>query len=229
VWHIAATFVHRLLRNGQKEHHVAICSELKEQTENDPNIISTIITDEDSWVYGYDPETKQQSSQWKTLNSPQPKKARQVWNSVRSTLICFSDTEGIMHKEFAPPGQRVNGNFCCDVLRGLRENIQHKRPVKWCKNFWALHHANTLIHMSFLVRQLLTATKMTVIPNPPCSPDLTPCDFFLFLKMKLKLKGQCLESIEEIQAKSQDVMKKLTQNDFQAVLPIMEILLGSRY
>jgi hypothetical protein len=34
----------------------------------------------------------------------------------------------------------------------------------------------------------------------PCSPDLTLCDFFLFPKLKLKPKGQRLESIEEIQA-----------------------------
>jgi hypothetical protein len=65
------------------------------------------------------------------------------------------------------------------------------------------------------VRQFLTSTKTTVIPHPPYSPDLTPCDFFLFPKMKLKLKGRCFESIEEIQAELQDVMKMLTQNDFQ--------------
>jgi hypothetical protein len=33
--------------------------------------------------------------------------------------------------------------------------------------------------------------------------------------MKLKLKGQHFDSIEEIQTKSQDIMKMLTQNDFQ--------------
>jgi hypothetical protein len=33
--------------------------------------------------------------------------------------------------------------------------------------------------------------------------------------MKLKIKGQCFDSTEEIQTESQDVMKTLTQNDFQ--------------
>jgi histone-lysine N-methyltransferase SETMAR len=67
---IAAKFVPRLLSNDQKEHCVAVCSELKDQTENDTYFISTIITGDESWVYGYDPETKQQSSQWKRPNSP---------------------------------------------------------------------------------------------------------------------------------------------------------------
>jgi hypothetical protein len=35
------------------------------------------------------------------------------------------------------------------------------------------------------------------------TPDLAPCDFFLFPKMKLKLKGRRFDTIEEIQAESQ--------------------------
>jgi hypothetical protein len=56
---------------------------------------------------------------------------------------------------------------------------------------------------------------MTIIPHPPYSPDLAPCDIFLFPKMKLKLKGRRFENIEYIQAELQDMMKMLMQNDFQ--------------
>jgi ABC-type antimicrobial peptide transport system permease subunit len=48
VWHIAAKFVPRLVSNDQKEHHIAICSDLKEQ------FVSTVITGNESWVCGYD-------------------------------------------------------------------------------------------------------------------------------------------------------------------------------
>jgi hypothetical protein len=37
-------------------------------------------------------------------------------------------------------------------------------------------------------------------PHPPHSPDMAPCDFFLFPKMKLKLKGRRFDTIEQIQA-----------------------------
>jgi hypothetical protein len=33
--------------------------------------------------------------------------------------------------------------------------------------------------------------------------------------MKLKLKGRCFDSTEEIQTESRDVIKMLTRNDFQ--------------
>jgi len=61
----------------------------------------------------------------------------------------------------------------------------------------------------------LAKNKIAVIPHPPYSPDLPPCDFFLFPKLKLKLKGCWFDNIEEIQAKSQTVLDTLTEKDFQ--------------
>jgi hypothetical protein len=52
-------------------------------------------------------------------------------------------------------------------------------------------------------------------PTPPYSPDLAPCDFFLFPKIKIKLKGRRFDTVEEIQAESQKVLNMLTQKDFQ--------------
>jgi len=49
-----------------------------------------IITDE-TWVYGYDPETKRQLSQRKSTDSPRPKKARQVLSKVKDMLFVLFD------------------------------------------------------------------------------------------------------------------------------------------
>jgi hypothetical protein len=56
---------------------------------------------------------------------------------------------------------------------------------------------------------------MPVIPHTPYSPDLVPCDFFLFPKMKLKLKGRRFDTIEEIQVDSYRVLDTLTEEDLQ--------------
>jgi hypothetical protein len=56
---------------------------------------------------------------------------------------------------------------------------------------------------------------MAVIPYPPYSPDLAPCDFFLFPEMKLKLKGRQFDITEEIQAELPIVLDTLTEKDFQ--------------
>jgi hypothetical protein len=162
---ISARFVPRLLSDDQNALRVSVCRELKQPTDG-PNFISNIITGDETWVYSYGPETKQQSSQWKSPNSPRPKKARQVRSIVKSLLIVSSDIQGIDHKEFVRPGQTVNGKFYCEILKRLRESIRCKRPDKWKKNNWFLHHDNAPAHTSLVVRQFLTSKNFTEIPHP---------------------------------------------------------------
>jgi len=56
---VGVKFVPRLLTPEQKEHRVAICKELRQRAGGDPSFMSRVITGDESWVYGYDPETKQ--------------------------------------------------------------------------------------------------------------------------------------------------------------------------
>jgi len=55
---------------------------------------------------------------------------------------------------------------------------------------------------------------MTAVLHPAYSPDLVSCDFDVFPKMKLRLKGRRFVSIEEIQAESQQAQNTLTSADF---------------
>jgi len=66
----AAKFVPCLLNNDERDHLVQVCTELQKPVRHDPNFLSTVITGDESWMYNYDPETKQQSLQWKTPSSP---------------------------------------------------------------------------------------------------------------------------------------------------------------
>jgi histone-lysine N-methyltransferase SETMAR len=76
---------------------------------------------DESWIYSYDPETKEQSSQWKSPQSPRAKMAWQVRSSTKNMLIVFFDVKGIVHSEFVSPNSTVNSDFYCDVLRRSRE------------------------------------------------------------------------------------------------------------
>jgi hypothetical protein len=62
---------------------------------------------------------------------------------------------------------------------------------------------------------------MAVILHPLYSPDLAPCDFFLFPKMKLKLKECCFDTIKEKQAESWSVLDTLIES-----VPKMEEMVG---
>ena len=90
---------------GPKKHLFDFQSDLKNQIESDPNFLSKVIMGDESWCYGYDPETKEASCQWKTPTTQRPKKARQVRSNVKTMLIgFFFYVQGTMHWEFFPPG-----------------------------------------------------------------------------------------------------------------------------
>jgi type I site-specific restriction endonuclease len=90
-WHetCAAKFVPWLLSQEQKEFRAEVAQDLLETTNNDPDLLKKVITRDESWVYGYDPETKAQSSQWKSPEYPHLKKVRQSRSNVKAMLTVF--------------------------------------------------------------------------------------------------------------------------------------------
>jgi hypothetical protein len=59
-------------------------------------------------------------------------------------------------------------------------------------------------HTSLKTAVFLTNNNMVIVPHPPYSPDLAPCDFSLFPKLKMKLKGR----------RPQAVLDSIQDNDF---------------
>jgi len=72
--HISAEFMPCLLTDDQKENHVENSQELLANANGNENFLKNIITGDETWVYGYDVETKMQLSQWMGKGSPRPKK-----------------------------------------------------------------------------------------------------------------------------------------------------------
>lgn len=134
---------------------------------------------------------------------------------VKSMLVIFFDIHGVVHREVVPKGQTDIAAFYCDILRRLREDIRRKRPDLWRNGNWVLQHDNAPAHTALKTHEFLGQTNSVVAPHPPYSPDLAPADFFLFPKMKSKLKGRRFDTIEEIQRSSQEVLNTLQEQDFQ--------------
>ncbi|UYV79202.1 hypothetical protein LAZ67_17001493 [Cordylochernes scorpioides] len=155
---VAAKFVPKLLNCDQKQHRMNIANEMLDSVRDDPNLLQRVITGDEAWVYGYDVETKAQSSQWKLPHEPRPKKARQVRSNVKVLLTVFFDCRGVVHHEFLPQGRTVNKEYYLQVMRNLREAIRQKRPDLWKNKNWLLHHDNAPAHTSLLVRDFLAKT-----------------------------------------------------------------------
>ena len=96
---------------SKKKRRFDIAREMLTRSFNDdPDLLKTIITDDESWVYGYDIETKAQSYRWKRPEKPRPKKAQQVRSNVKV---------GMVHHEFLPQGRTVNKEYYLEVMRSI--------------------------------------------------------------------------------------------------------------
>ena len=124
---VSAKMVPKLLSDEQKECCKELCLDLLQRTENEPDLLNSIITCDETSVFTYDPETKRQSMQWKSTSSPRPKKTRMSRSKFKAMLIVFFDIQGVVIAEWIPSGQTVNQQYYNEVLMKLREHVRRKR------------------------------------------------------------------------------------------------------
>ena len=63
-----------------------------------------------------------------------------------------------------------------------------RRLQLWATGDWQLHHDNAPTHASRLMQSFLVKHQIIQVTQLPYSPDLAPCDFWLFPKLKSPLK-----------------------------------------
>lgn len=114
---------------------------------------------------------------------------KKAWKVRSFVKVMFYDFNSIAHHEFLSRGQTINKKNYLQVQHCLREAIWKKRPVLLKDNSWLLHYDNAPAHTSLLVREFLVKNNTVKIPQPPYSPDMAPCDFFLLPKIKRTFKG----------------------------------------
>ena len=120
-----------------------------------------------------------------------------------------------MHHEYAPQGQNITKEYYQEVLRHLRDAVRRKRPDLWAAENWRLHHDNAPAHSAHLIQDFLAKHNIPLVRQPPYSPDMAPCDFWLFPKLKLPLKGTRFESREDIMRNATYRLLTIPESAFQ--------------
>ena len=73
------------------------------------------------------------------------------------------------------------------ILTILFVTLEHGPSKGWSGVH--LLHDNASSHKCEIVKSFLASEKVKVLNHPPYSPDLSPCDFFLFPVLKKMLSG----------------------------------------
>lgn len=203
---ICSRWIPHNLTKEQKDARVEWCNKmLKKYNRGDSKAVYNIYTGDESWIYAYDPETKQQSTVWVFQNEPNPTKVTRAKSTLKQMVACFFGING--HVATVPLENRktVNSDWyttiCLpEVFEQIRKTNQRRRII--------LHHDNASCHTSRETTLFLEGQNVELTGHPPYSPDLAPNDFYLFPNIKNKLRGQRFSTAEDaVDAFKQHVME----------------------
>ena len=126
-------------------------------------------------------------------------------------MIPLFDSAVMIYMHWVPTGQTVNKEYYVEVLSEFRKRFQGKRPALFKSGQWHFLQYNAPVDNTILVTDYLTKMAIKTVPQPPYSPDLASCDFWLFPK----LRGYRHEIIEEIK----EAVTKVIDNAHTRRLP----------
>jgi len=146
-----------------------------------------LVTMDETWLYHYDPETKQQSMDWRHSVSPRPKKFRVQKSAGKILASIFLGQDGILLINYLPKGQTVNEEYYSFLLVQLKDILKKKRRGKFTKVVLFLHD-NAPAHRALATQKKLAYLGIQYLDHPPYPPDLVPSDYHLFPVVKKQLK-----------------------------------------
>jgi hypothetical protein len=105
------------------------------------------------------------------------------------------------------------------ISRGSANTISTEEL--WYARNWQLHHYNAPAHSSHLIQGFMAKHGIPVVRQAPYSPDMAPCDLWLFPKLMRPLKGSRFDSRENIMRNATKELRSLPE-----MLPAVEGTLG---
>ena len=102
---------------------------------------------------------------------------------------------------------RVRQSTSMSIKRSCGVSVHEKRRELWQDNAPA--------HNALSIGQFLAERNVTVLDHPPYSPDLVPCDFFLFPKLKEVIKGVRFPGMEVTKKAVTTELKRIPEESFQ--------------
>jgi hypothetical protein len=147
------------------------------------NFLSRLLTMDETWLYHYDPEIKQQPMEWRQSGSHRPNFRVQKPAGTFPALI-FLDQEGILPVDYLPKGQTINAECYLSLLVQLKDIFKENRRGKATEGVLLLYD-NAPGHRAPATQKKLAYLGFQCLDNPPYSPDLVPSEYILFPGLKI--------------------------------------------
>ena len=194
---VCARWVPRMLSDDMKLSRVTISGAMITRYNANPDFHFRLVTCDETWLHHYDPESKQESMEWKHVTSPRTKKFKSTRSPRKVMATIFWDSKGVIHVDYLPHGTTMNGEYYANLLKQVRQSIKDKRRGKIRRGI-LLHQDNAPIHTSRVAMEAVRECGYELLPHPPYSPDLAPSDFHLFPRLKKHIRGRRFQDDDEL-------------------------------
>jgi len=172
--------------------------------------VKHIVTGNETWIHQYDPESKQQSMQWKHASSLSPQKFKVQASAGKIMCTIFWGAEGILLIDFMPEKVTITGVYYTDLLHKLRFAIKEKRRGKLTQVPLLLHD-NAPAHRSHVGQTAILESGFEEMHHPPYSSDLAPNDYHLFPNLKQHLHRQRFLTDDELKYVTEEWLKEQSE------------------
>jgi len=121
----------------------------------------------------------------------------------------FWDSQGVIYIDYLEKGKTVTGLYYAELLGRFAAEL-------------LFYHNNAPANTSALAKAKLVELGYELLPHPPYSPDLAPCDFFLLPSLKKSFAGQKFAPNEEVVAATETYFADLEEPYFSVGLKKLE-------
>ena len=177
-----------------------------------------IVTGDKTWVYQYDLETKQQSAVWVFPDDTPPVKFKRNRCASKQMIACFFAKFG--HVATLPLEDRKTVTVDWYVNQCVPKIFQAWYLRRPRMGVWSLllHHDNASMHTAAVTLDFVAAYDAQLVIRPPYSPELAPCDWFLFYSVKWQLKGKQFQNAKDALAFIEGVILDVPQSMWSGVI-----------
>ena len=213
---ICSRWVPHFLTQAQKKNRLRMAKNLLEKYEHcDERRLSEICTGDETWIRYSEPPRKQQNKVWVAKGSAPPGLSRPDRWAPKVMYTIFFDAYGPVCQICAPKGQTITGNFYATiVLPEIQKHYFKRRPATRLKGIKLLHD-NARPHKSKQVKETIASMGLEELEHPPYSPDLAPCDFWLFDGLKRHLAGSVFEEDAQIERAIRLYLRDIPQEEYK--------------
>jgi len=166
---LSAKWVSKCLNTDQKLQRYQSSEQVLEFFRRDPNdFLSLLVTMDKTWLYHYDPETKQQSLEYRNSGSPRPTKFRVQKSAAKvlASIFFFLHQDGILLIDYLPKGQNIDAEYYSSLLVQFKDNMKEKRRGKVTKGV-LFFRDNTPAHRALATQKKLAYLDFQLLITHP--------------------------------------------------------------